>query len=78
MCGSPRLCRRRKRCLFGARFGGPLAVDEDLSGKRPGSSKLTLRYLVLGFDSYPLRAWVDPSPPKCQLLLSKLLVTMLC
>jgi len=49
VCGSPRLCRRRERCLIGARFG---RWREERFGR---ARCLTLRYSVL------LSVWVDPS-----------------
>jgi len=49
VCGSPRLCRRRERRLFGARFG---RWREERFGR---ARCLTLRYSLL------LSVWVDPS-----------------
>jgi len=52
VCGSPRLCRRRERCLIMARFGRwPLAWRQIWAVYRC----LTLRYSLL------LSVWVDPS-----------------
>ena len=49
VCGSPRLCRRRERCLIGTRFGR-------WRGERFGRYRcLTSRYRLL------LSVWVDPS-----------------
>jgi len=49
VCGSPRLCRRRERCLVMARFSR-------WRGERFGQYRcLTLRYSLL------LAVWVDPS-----------------
>jgi len=51
VCGSPRLCRRRERCLIMARFG-----RGRWRGERFGRYRcLTLRYSLL------LSVWVDPS-----------------
>jgi len=54
VCGSPRLCRRRERCLIIARFGR-------WRGERFGRYRcLTLRYSLL------LSVWVDPSAEHTQ------------